>query len=259
MSNALAFNETAEEWRPLPSGNFYEVSSFGRIRSWKCQGRRFGLRRKSPRILRPKITRGGYLSVALQVDGRSSHRTVHSIVAEVFLGERPDGCVVNHKDFNKQNNHPDNIEYVTRQENERHALVGGHKQNTVPIRQQLSNDSPTRRLTAADVLSIRKLFREGATVEDIGSQFGIKANYVISVCKGRKWGWLSEGISQIPRIRRGSSNTAAKLTEEQVVQIRQQFKRGSTALQLSKQFGVGKSTIWRVVRRTHWRHIADVA
>lgn len=50
---------------------------------------------------------------------------IHSIIAELFLGERPQGLVVNHIDGNKLNNHPSNLEYVTIAENIYHSIENG--------------------------------------------------------------------------------------------------------------------------------------
>lgn len=46
---------------------------------------------------------------------------VHKIIAECFIWDRPDWFEINHKDWNKQNNIPSNLEYVTRSENIKHA------------------------------------------------------------------------------------------------------------------------------------------
>lgn len=48
---------------------------------------------------------------------------VHRLVANTFLGNAPCGHEVNHKDGNKQNNCVENLEWVTKSENQRHRYL----------------------------------------------------------------------------------------------------------------------------------------
>lgn len=57
----------------------------------------------------------GYL--IMNVEGKT--RTVHSLVAEAFLGPRPEGYDIDHIDGNKTNNTAENLRYVTHTENMR--------------------------------------------------------------------------------------------------------------------------------------------
>lgn len=63
----------------------------------------------------------GYLRVKMN----NKSIEIHRIVAKFFIGERPDGYVVNHKDGDKLNNSPSNLEYVTIAENIRHSVEHG--------------------------------------------------------------------------------------------------------------------------------------
>lgn len=45
--------------------------------------------------------------------------TIHEIVADTFIGPRPEGMEIDHKDEDKSNNHVTNLEYVTHAENMR--------------------------------------------------------------------------------------------------------------------------------------------
>lgn len=53
----------------------------------------------------------------------------------------------------------------------------------------------------------------------------------------------------------GHNPHAAKLTAEQVLQIRQASEQGSGYLKLSRLFSVDKSNIAAIVKRRSWRHI----
>ena len=46
---------------------------------------------------------------------------VHILIQLVFNGPIPEKYVVNHKDLNKQNNHKDNIEAITKSDNTKHT------------------------------------------------------------------------------------------------------------------------------------------
>lgn len=60
----------------------------------------------------------------------------------------------------------------------------------------------------------------------------------------------------------GAANNNAKLTEEQVAEIRERYgplrgvgKHGQPTLaQLARRYGVSQSTIWNVVARRKWTH-----
>lgn len=74
----------------------------------------------------------------------------------------------------------------------------------------------------------------------------------------------SEEFSEKIRVTQvGESNTCAKLTESDVIEIRDFYdnavkagnKKYETELILSKQFAVGRSTISDIVKHRTWKHI----
>ena len=74
---------------------------------------------KKGKVMRPHKRTTGYFQIPLRVNGQYKTRLVHRLVAEAFLG--PSDLSINHKDGVKDNNHIDNLEYVTRSENTLHA------------------------------------------------------------------------------------------------------------------------------------------
>lgn len=108
-----------EEWRPLDCGN-YAVSNAGRVKRLTP-----GRRTEPGRLMCAGIAKNGYPTVSLTRAGKVSRVYVHHLVAAAFLGPRPPGSVINHKDGDKTNGRDANLEYVSQQGNMRHAASTG--------------------------------------------------------------------------------------------------------------------------------------
>lgn len=109
-----------EVWRQIKGcEGAYEISSFGRVKSLKSG---------KPLIMKPKVESNGYLRISLYNNKKGRSVLVHKLVAEAFLGQRPDGMQVNHIDGDKTNNKVDNLEYCTCSENIKHAYNTGLKE-----------------------------------------------------------------------------------------------------------------------------------
>lgn len=98
---------------PLYCNPEYKVSSDGYIIS-----KRLG------KPMKPSKSPRGYLITnIIMPDGSVKGISIHGAVAKSFLGDHTDeGLQINHIDGNKENNCLDNLEWVTRQENMRHAI-----------------------------------------------------------------------------------------------------------------------------------------
>lgn len=82
---------------------------------------------KKERKLTPHSNGIGYYQVGLTLNGKTSKKYVHRLVAEAFL-EKPnqiDVFEVNHIDGKKFNNSVENLEWLTHSENIKHAIDTG--------------------------------------------------------------------------------------------------------------------------------------
>lgn len=53
----------------------------------------------------------------------------------------------------------------------------------------------------------------------------------------------------------GTSNPRSKLTESQVIEIRNRWRNGETLILLAKEFGISKSNAFYVANRIYWKHV----
>lgn len=71
------------------------------------------------KLMKPQL-RGGYAIIKFH---DRKWKSVHRLVLLAYLGDSKEE--VNHKDFNKLNNHLNNLEYVTKAQNMHHAKLAG--------------------------------------------------------------------------------------------------------------------------------------
>lgn len=103
-----------EIWKDIKNHEeFYEVSTEGRVRN-----------KKTGKIIVGDINSIGYERVILYKPIRKRYFK-HRLVAEAFLGDIPVDYVVNHKNGIKTKNELDNLEIVSKSENDLHAFRSG--------------------------------------------------------------------------------------------------------------------------------------
>lgn len=114
-----------EIWRDIPGyENKYQVSNYGNVRSLDRNIEYTQNNKEYTRIYKGKILIqgdiGGYKTVYLD-----KTYMVHRLVASTFIPNTDNKPEVNHKDRNHANNHVSNLEWVTKEENTKHALENG--------------------------------------------------------------------------------------------------------------------------------------
>jgi hypothetical protein len=161
-----------EIWKPIKNfEGLYEVSDQGRIKS---------LIRKQERIRKPSKQKSGYLQVTLNKKGKPYYKWVHRIVAETFLNQIDGKNYVNHKDGNKHNNIPENLEYCTMAENNYHA----GQLNLKPIGSNHTNS----KLTHEDLKHVRDLLNMGnLTHKEIAKKFGLHRTAISRIARGESY------------------------------------------------------------------------
>ena len=162
----------SEEWRPVSEPDFadtYMVSSLGRVA-------------KIMRGARSKET--GYVAIILAKKG-VAYRSfrVHQLVARAFNGEQPEGTIVNHKDLDKENNEPWNLEYISQGDNVRHGI----RMRARVIRKYPRNGQFKPLLTLDQVGEIKAMLHDGAPAHVLAEEYRVSVQSIRHIKSGRNW------------------------------------------------------------------------
>ncbi|MGW3305910.1 HNH endonuclease [Streptomyces sp. NPDC001073] len=153
-------------WKEHPDFPGYFVSSAGQVR-----GRR-------GRIMKPHTVVGGYQ----RVRAAKKHRLIHVLVAEVFLGPKPEGYQVNHKDGDTSNNAASNLEYVTPSANVRHSL------DVLGVQRAKGSGNGQSRLTEEQVAEARARFAQGGVTRTaLALHYGVHVSTMCRAINGTRW------------------------------------------------------------------------
>jgi hypothetical protein len=163
-----------EQWKPIFDG-YYAVSNLGRVKRLIAVGH--GSR--AGRILSPSFN-STYPCVRISIGGNYKNWRLHDLVLLGFVGPKPKGSHVNHKNGNKQNNTPANLEYTSQKQNNRHAysthlLPSGERHHFA-------------KLTLKDVRQIlRRSKRE--SVQCLAYEYGVTVRHIRRIIRGERWKW----------------------------------------------------------------------
>lgn len=161
--------------------DIYEVSNFGNVRSLPRMDSN-GHEWKGKTLKQAKSGKNKpYLKVNLCKEGTQKVVYVHRIVAQAFLPNPENKYDVNHIDGDKLNNKLENLEWVTRKENIKHACDNG-----------LSPRGEQRgKLTENQVLEIYKRGKEGEMQKSLAREFEVNVSAICKILKGDNWSWLT--------------------------------------------------------------------
>lgn len=127
-------------------------------------------------LLRGASTTTDYYYVGISNDVRVKKYLVHRLIAEYWIPNPDNKSSVNHKDGNKHNNHISNLEWVTRSENQRHAITTGLKgKGDLLYNSELTED---------DVHLVCKHLVDGWLIVDIANKFSVSKDIIRKIRAG---------------------------------------------------------------------------
>lgn len=181
-----------EIWKPVVGWEgFYEVSNMGRVRSitrivhadiHRVDGTYWHQTyKKEGRILKTHDNGHSYLSVGLHGQGRKDkHVYIHIMVAKAFIPNPNNLPEVNHKDFNKKNNTVENLEWVSRKDNQLHYRKSKRAKADIKKRDdKVANKTCQKIIDNKDV--IINLYKKGYSIKEISNEIHLGRDFISSI------------------------------------------------------------------------------
>jgi hypothetical protein len=171
--------DSVEIWKPVPDHTGYEVSDFGRVRSWRPASPTVPAP-TTPRILKSCPNSKGYLvNVFCSGGGKKKTRTLHRLVLEVFRGACPRGHEGSHLNGVKADCRLENLAWETHGAN----MDRCYEHGTAPVGER----NPRARLTSAQVKEARAMRSQGKTYNVISKFTGLSIGGTAQAVSGRNW------------------------------------------------------------------------
>ena len=242
MSNILEESKGAVT---IPGYPHYKVSIEGDVYSFIGK----------PRKLKPGIVQG-YARVVLSKDKKTSQFSIHRLVMLAFVG--PSDLQVNHKDFNKLNNHMSNLEYVTHSENMRWNIESGHS--------HVGELNKRAILDWAQVLTIYTLANRHSWAI-LGKTMKVEPETISAIAKGKIWKHLHYNSPVLIKKTRAQkregmpkATTSKKIfSEQEEIGILNEYENGSLQRLIAEKRGVSVSTIEKAIQRARKLIVSEVA
>ena len=221
--------EYNEEWGQTEMyGRLYEISSFGRIKSFNSNHKNGVL--KNQKILLPQVTKKGYLRIQLSNNGVHKKHFIHKLVAQVFIPNPMNYIGVHHKNYNKKDNIKYNLQWMLDEDNAKDAW----NNNKVPY--QVGFDSSNVVLTREEVIYIHK---SKLSITQLSKEMNHPQMTIYAVKSGRVFKEITKGISTIV-------NKRPRIDKELIKQICESNLKVS---ELSKLKGISKAKIHNIKYR----------
>lgn len=178
-------NYWKEKWKgikfdsKISENEKFKISNYGRLLN--CKGEK--------EFLVTETFINGYqnLPVKQKLNGKSTSRYVHKLVAEHFM-ERNDGIYVIHLNYKKTDNRVENLKWATKREKEIHQFSNPEYKNR-PVK--ITNS----KLTETRVKLIKRKINDSnrrTRLKMIAKQFGISEMQLYRIRRGENWGSVTE-------------------------------------------------------------------
>tara|TARA_B110000046_G_C13010977_1_gene406662 strand:+ start:275 stop:826 length:552 start_codon:yes stop_codon:yes gene_type:complete len=176
-----------EQWKDIQFDKIislaekFKISSYGRVIGFKGDGE----------FIKNKSFINGYETISLkqEINKKTTSRYVHKIVAQHFLEkENEEQFYVIHLDYDKNNNHVQNLKWTSKREKELHQF--NNPTWDVIFKNRKKGNA---KLTEGKVKIIKRQLKNNRTrITMIAKRFGVSDMQIHRIKSGENWGDVSE-------------------------------------------------------------------
>lgn len=180
-------------------------------------------------------------------DNRPSNVCVHVIIAECWLvNDSPEIKVdVNHINGNKKDFRLENLEWVTKSQNQRHALESGLKQKGDELyNSQLSND---------EVHIVCQKLQGGARAKDLAEEFGVSIDIIRKIKDGSTYFHIRQMYPMEHKYKKDFSEVTVRWVCDKI--IKGYSDKAISEMSTNKDLVIIE--IKRIRNKIRYRHITD--
>ena len=153
----------------IPGHPRYEISEDGTIRN-----------SQNGKIKSQYIGSTGYYMVSFSYGNKSNPHRVHRLLAFCFIPNPSKLPHINHIDGNKTNNDLENLQWVTHEDNMKHAFATGLVNNS-------GEKNGQAKLNPDKVREIKQLLAIGVSQQKIANSFSVSRSCIQGIKKQRLW------------------------------------------------------------------------
>ncbi len=159
-----------EKLYPIDGFENYFITKSGKV--WSKNRNRF---------LKNKIDKKGYCCIGFRANGSRKEKKIHRLLAEIFIPNPENKPQINHINGIKNDNSIENLEWVTNEENMKHAFKTG-------LVDKKGEKNQNAKLNDAKIIVIRRLLERGnMTTREIGSFFGVAHSQICAIKLNKAW------------------------------------------------------------------------
>lgn len=168
--------KVGEIWKQVDGYN-YAVSNLGRVKNTKT-GKFIGSNQNGYRMVQ--------LIPAKNSTVMRKSIMVHALVMHCFVGPRPPGKHINHKNLIRSDNRLENLEYCTPKENSEHAAA--HRRMT------FGSNQPNSKINEWDITVIKECYKAGMSHRQLARAYRVDKAVISKILKGKIWKYAEETI-----------------------------------------------------------------